>query len=96
MKKNKSKTVVVKVTALDIKNGIMEDDELCPVAIALKRYKNELRRCAMLTEVSVGILGIELSFSESASIKFPAPARKFIERFDGGLPVKPFSFRIRL
>ena len=95
--KNKSKTVVVKVTALDIKNGVMQDGASCPIANALKRYTDELRVCrAPVCEV--GSTEIELDFPEPTprAIQLPAKARAFVQRFDNGQKVKPFSFRISL
>lgn len=97
MKKNKSKTVVVKVTALDIKNGTPGHGDSCPIALALGRYKDDLRACRKPASWDVDTLGIDLAYEDMPShINIPAKAKKFIERFDAEMPVKPFSFRIRL
>lgn len=81
MKKKKYK---IDVKMIDIRKGKTASYDKCAVALALDRKcKNGYN----------GVTADQLTFN---GIDVPTPARvtKFIERFDAGWPVKPFSFNI--
>ena len=76
--------MIVKVTRRDIKNGHLKDEKSCPIALALRRLS--FKGCK--------VDGYDWSFG-NAEAKLPKSARNFVEAFDNGKPVKPFSFRTR-
>lgn len=72
----------IEVTARDIEKGLPEDKCGCPVALAIRRAT-----------------GLEVSVWCSMSVKvgreyidLPDEAEDFINRFDQGEPVQPFTF----
>lgn len=79
----KTKTVTIKVTKADIRDGVRGSVNLCPIALATKRKLG-------------GYVNIASNFFESANfvIDLPARACNFISRFDKGSGVKPFSFKL--
>jgi hypothetical protein len=79
--------VAVEVTTGGIKLGVRKDAEKCPIARALKYLKFKV------SEVSDD--GIDFTYKGvDYHAATPKSASKFIERFDGGKPVKPFTFNI--
>lgn len=81
---------LIRVTAEDIKSGRRSSPDSCPIASALYRMEFE-------EGPSVGY--DECSFSRGGKrLKVPLPesAQVFIEHFDLGEPVKPFSFYLDL
>ena len=83
----------INVTATDIDKGIRSDDTHCPIALAVKRALRK-RKGLFVTDI-----GIEWENKDERIEKLcglPARARKFVERFDEGKPVKPFSFNIEV
>lgn len=81
--------MTIEITGDDIKNGKRVSCRECPIALALRREIGA-------SFVSVGMEEIECSGSEFGSLRWmtPAPARKFIDRFDLGRPVKPFVLEL--
>jgi len=83
-------SIEVIVTREDIEKGIPEDDNLCPIAIAVKREEAEV--------VEVG--GMYISFfpsnhsriSRRKYYSLPDIAIEFIKDFDNAREVKPFVF----
>lgn len=75
----------VNVTQRDIDKGHPVMATLCPIARSLHRHAT-MRDAAVSTRMiydpSVGYIDL------------PKSAKKFVEMFDNGEPVKPFSFRI--
>lgn len=71
---------VVKVTQKDIDGGVPGRAKNCPITIALRR------------EFKGSWMVICDAYSSKGKIYLGRKARKFISRFDNGLPVKPFSF----
>jgi len=74
--------VEVTVTLAHIKAGVRYSSTRCPIARAIKHAcpKAELHGCHV--------------YFDGRFISLPTRARRFIGRFDGELPVKPFSFTI--
>jgi hypothetical protein len=88
----------IEVTQKDIKNGTdrKESFYFCPIALAVKRKMNTI--CDANTDCSVIVYGdcIEILVDYSYRIyKLTAKAKEFIQRFDEGKKVKPFTFEAR-
>jgi hypothetical protein len=83
----KQKFKVIEVTERDVKVGVQRDPFACPIARALKR-------AFRATEVSVGTSIADVD--ERRGLQLPKRAQNFIERFDEGKTMKPFSFRLRV
>ena len=81
-----AKTLNVHVTQDDIKRGKSENPHLCPIACALRKQGHE--------RITVENWGIQVGRSKDY-YDIPAKATAFIEAFDFGVPVKPFSFVAR-
>lgn len=81
--------MLIRVTKRHIEEGLRCMLDACPVALALK---NEFAtsRVGVITSVARVVLD-----NKTLVLKLPTRATHFIHRFDSGLPVKPFSFRIR-
>jgi hypothetical protein len=73
--------VKIKVTQEDIAMGSKNDCFYCPIALALKRHE--------FVRVHVGT---DVFYADNHPYPLNKKAVKFIERFDSGKPVKPFSF----
>lgn len=81
----------VTVTKTDIQKGEAMDCEKCPIARAT------LRDCRVATKVAVTSYFINV-YKEGnlvARMEMPKKCERFIERFDGGEKVKPFTFVFR-
>lgn len=76
------KRVRIEVTAQDIRRGKKADPDHCPVARALRR--------AGLPKAWAGDSHYGWG-EETASWPLPKRAKRFIEAFDNGMPVRPFS-----
>jgi hypothetical protein len=87
LKKQPRWKVAVEVTSGGIKLGVKESAGKCPIARALKYLK-------------FGKVGIDGEFADFTykGVKYnaalPKAAQKFIERFDEGRTVKPFTFSL--
>lgn len=82
------KTLTIRVTSGDIWGGWRGSENFCPIARALDRITKEWWR--VTGDVAVKLEGYPFRY------KLPRSARRFISRFDSGLPVKPFNFRIKI
>ena len=82
-----TKTKRIRVLRRDIENGRIGNCRLCPVALATRRA-----RIMPLSNIDVG--GGTLDFA--GQWKVPAEVIMFIDAFDNGLPVQPFSFLAKL
>lgn len=82
----------VDVTTPDIRHGVAQDCEECPVAQALERVVRADIRLA----VRSGFVTFYQTPGDSAavSIALPWAAREFVERFDEGLGVEPLTFEL--
>lgn len=81
----------IEVKAVDIRKGEPNRASYCPVALALKRAFPGAR----IVDVDRTAIHVD-SYGKGDGCKWkdtPARVRKFIERFDAGDLVKPFSFR---
>lgn len=76
----------ISVTKSDIEKGLLGDPFSCPVARAIRRAsgKDFWVRYAWICNNSGYVHDL------------PIAAQKFINRFDDELPVKPFSFNLKL
>jgi hypothetical protein len=79
--------VTVTVTAADIQRGSAADPLRCPIALAMKRVTRR-KVCVNVAEVHVGNVGSRDVY------ELPRRADRFMDAFDFGHPVKPFSFKI--
>lgn len=76
------KSLAIRVTRDDIQNGETESATRCPIARAIRRLGKK-------KWISVVPYQIELG---DAVYQMPETARNFLDRFDDGLAVEPFSF----
>jgi len=81
------KTININVTENDIRQGVPEDCNQCPIAIAALRVFPE-------TEIRVGdmIEVYPLNGDDEEWYDLPDSALEFISDFDDGKDVHPFSF----
>jgi len=77
----------IEITEADIRNGVCGNARQCPIAKAVAR--NTRRREVTVDDIDIYIKKDDFSFPT------PKKARHFIDRFDSGLSVKPFSFVLR-
>lgn len=75
----------INITECDIAEGIRANYQQCPVARALKR---EIADCE-------GVYS-HIHFLNKPDIETPVKAYEWIERYDKGKKVKPFSFTITI
>lgn len=81
----KTKQVVVKVSQRHISNGIAGEQDSCPIALALRGVV----KCGASVLSNQVVIGGKFYAT-------PKSARKFVEKFDDDVKVKPFNFRMRL
>jgi hypothetical protein len=84
--------MLIRVTQADIDAGSKSDSRLCPIACAINRalgskgldgaivYRSQITPKIYHTKVQPTSCAVE----------------RFIVRFDHGLPVEPFNFRVRV
>ena len=82
------KTITVDVTEEDIKNGVRQNGFMCPIACALKRHKQD-----EYDPIWAGALHLRIGKFKGET---PDDAFYFIDNFDKGLPVTPFSFTLEV
>ena len=81
-----TKPKLVTVKAIDIKTGKKSIPCKCPIALAVCRaMRLPVGEVSVMNEIVVG----------SVWFKLTKKADRFIERFDSGQSVKPFSFYLR-
>lgn len=82
------KTYKIDVTAEDIEHGHRNNCFLCPVALAFER----------ITRHTIKVNSRHVSNKATGFLinKLPHSAKQFINDFDDGLPVRPFTFEIDL
>jgi hypothetical protein len=81
----------IKVTLKDIEEGFRGSCYDCPVALAFKREVKPTTQIGL----NVGTERIlHREVHEWDTYTLPKKAQTFIKRFDGGKPVKPFTFEI--
>lgn len=78
------------VTNKDIDRGAPKSVWQCPIAIALKRKFAKFTPSVSEVEFSLWFKGDQEFYS------LPRKAEKFIQDFDNGKKVKPFSFCVNL
>ena len=76
--------VKICVTQKDINTGKKESMRACPIAKAVRRATKKTG-----IEVTGGSVWIK-----NDRYNLPTRARRFVSRFDGELPVKPFQFNL--
>lgn len=81
-------TVRIDVTSDDIARGKACSAKTCPIALAAKR-SIDCDELDITYELRI-YDGVHLV----TAVPLPEVARTFAQRFDYGLPVKPFSFKI--
>lgn len=81
-------TVRIEVTSDDITRGKAYSSNNCPIALAAKR---SIDCDELYITYELRIYG---GRNLVAVVPLPKVARTFAQRFDYGLPVKPFSFEI--
>ena len=85
----KSKYIEVSVTETRIAKGRPGCEYVCPIALAL--HGAGFRK-AEVDEYKVWFDGMLDSYRTSL---LPSPARRFVERFDLGKSVRPFTFKLK-
>lgn len=92
-----SHSVRINVTQEDIDMGLPCNAKSCPIALAALRCGQEqLERVDGISATQYGIYytaGVEHRISWQGTI-VPTRAKRFIEAFDSGKPVYPFSFTL--
>ena len=86
--KSKTKKMTVRVTWKDIRSGVMGDCQMCPIAKALRRktyYKQD-----------INVAGSEDCTVGNYQATGPKTMDTFINQFDAGKPVKPFTLTLTL
>lgn len=74
---------IINVTQSDIDNGKKDSCVACPIALAL----NRIAPCRVFKQ------GIAI-YSTFRIVPIPQSVKMFIQKFDAGLPVQPFSFAL--
>ena len=74
----------IEITQEDIDRGMRGRSDFCPVALALRRK---------WPEAEMGCFACDLG---NRLVLVPELVSKFVEDFDSGKPVKPFTFEIEL
>ncbi len=82
-----TKQVVVKVEQRHIDKGVIQSDS-CPIALALRGYVRPSCSIDVNADGTARISGKITSM--------PKSARRFVEKFDDSVKVKPFNFRVKL
>ena len=80
------KKIKIDVTEADIKNGIRFLSKKCPVALAVKRILKKP------VQVWGDTYNLVIQKGKENEIRLPGKVDTFVERFDKGEKVKPFSF----
>ena len=78
--------VKINVTAKDIEKGVYESIYLCPVARAIKRATKGIQPAVFPKTVVI----------DGLTFGLPEQATEFINEYDRGNEVKPFSFKMEL
>ena len=78
----------IRITKTDIKDGIKQSKDYCPIGLALRRRFDDVAvdREAVMVE-RAGVVRV---------LVLPHEAQNFIERFDDGHIVQPFTLRLDL
>jgi hypothetical protein len=88
--------ITVNVTQEDINRGVRQNGERCPVALALIRAlalaSGELIIRPTIALSSGFVCANVLGFDRHHDYPIPGAARDFIQKFDRGLHVEPFTF----
>jgi hypothetical protein len=77
------RTKIIRVLKQDILRGVQKDCLRCPVALAIRR--------ARFIPKSMVLVGNRYVDQDNTWL-YPTKVNTFINRFDTGKPVKPFSF----
>ena len=80
------KIITIKVTEKHIAKGIRVHGDKCPVALAIKEKLKIERLCVYSYGANIN----------GNAVRFPRAAALFVNRFDSGKSVKPFSFKLKL
>lgn len=80
--------VRINVTKQDIKRGVPHEPDSCPIARAAKRSFGRKAYVEVMSSVAVLKRGGE----EEVNYRYTEKAGQFIENFDNGNHVEPFSF----
>lgn len=79
----------IEVTKKDIKGGKRGDGYSCPIALAV-------RRTLGINIISVDNISVDFPFEgKGFSAEIPTKVQRFIDSFDDGQDVKPFSFILK-
>lgn len=81
--------MIIHVTEEDIAKGERSCCYFCPIAIAIKRENPEL--------MSITVGSWKIAFRENnkfVTFLVPKSVTEFVDRFDKGLRVKPFNFKL--
>jgi hypothetical protein len=83
-----NKTITVSVTQKNIDDGLRTSHTACPIALALRDLD------AMKYSYVVNAQSLCDIHSELVVAYLPTSAEHFIQDFDQGLPVEPFTFEV--
>lgn len=85
----------INVTAEDIKNGARVHCCICPVSLAIRRALNQPINLENYFNVQTGFMLISIVGEEVKRYNTPKSVQRFINKFDMGKEVKPFSFFLK-
>tara|TARA_R100000908_G_C3696055_1_gene108424 strand:- start:435 stop:704 length:270 start_codon:yes stop_codon:yes gene_type:complete len=87
----------IKVTKEDIKKGRKENIKYCPIALALKRnFKTDMVEVSQDHETDQIILQIDDDQYDYDQCDNYNDMLYFVQKFDSGLMVEPFTFKINI
>ena len=84
------KTIIVNVTLRNIEQGLPNQSQHCPVALALR----DLGYC--FVEVRMGEISIWRPHEHPIKCSNPKVSIDFISKFDRDIEVEPFSFGLQV
>src|SRR5690349_15408919 len=89
-----TKEVQIEVTEVDIANGQRDNCELCPVALAVKRYVSD----GVLIDVNLTTVSFIVDTEEKWFSRLPFWATVFIQAFDGSKAdlIEPLTFPLSI
>ena len=73
----------IAVTEKHILDGVQNDPKHCPIALAFG---------SVITAPGLDVGGCSVELTAGIYVRIPAKVGRFIQDFDHGTPVKPFSF----
>jgi hypothetical protein len=87
------KSLKLRVSSTDIKNGEKSNPQACAIARSLKRSKTKLKSVSVFHSICI-VKKTEKGKVQNYRAYLPSEAQVFVKSFDHGLAVTPFSFSL--